>query len=184
MYKRPLTTKFINELHHFCELVPDDDIGLPTMTSGVKDALRRTGQHFGYQCYATINENLLPAELQQGYECPSAGEWLYDVCLCDVSQNNRWHMAVVAECEWNNKEFIKEDFEKLLVARAGLRVMIYNGRFIRAQEFCQWVDRHEGNQAGDTYLLAEYQEQEDAQSPFQYSHIVVRTSSSELIEIV
>ena len=184
MYERPLTTKFINELHRFCELVGADEIANAHWTSGVKNALRCTGMCFGYEIYATINNNLLPDELQQEYEPPNAGEWLYDVCLSDVSQNNHWHMAVVAECEWGNREFIKEDFEKLLVARACLRVMIYNGSNIGAREFCQWVDLHEGTQAGDTYLLAEYQEREDTQFPFQYRHIVVRTSSSELIEIV
>lgn len=33
---------------------------------------------------------------------------------------------MVAECEWGNWKKIKEDFEKLLVARASVRVMVYD----------------------------------------------------------
>ena len=32
---------------------------------------------------------------------------------------------LVAECEWGNKGGIEDDFEKLLLARAGVRMMIF-----------------------------------------------------------
>ena len=36
---------------------------------------------------------------------------------------------LVAECEWGDFEAIVEDFEKLLLARTGVRLMIFDGRY-------------------------------------------------------
>ena len=92
-------------------------------------------------------------------------------------------MPAVAECEWGGSERIKEDFEKLLIARVGLRVMVYQEHIIEAESLRQWVDLHEGNRAGDTYLLVAYQRSE-TRLPFRYRHIIVRPSSIELVEQV
>ena len=183
MYERPLTTKIIEELNTFRNLVPDEGFENSKRTAGVKNALLRAGLHFSYgSINATINADLLPEELQREYEPPKFGEWLYDVSICDVAESGRWCMPMVAECEWGSREFIKEDFEKLLVARAGLRVMVYYDHFIEAEELRQWVDLHEGNQAGDTYLLVAYQNSAETRLPFRYRHIIVRPSTTELVE--
>ena len=182
MYERPFTRKIIEELDYFCSLAKEN-FGYPEWTAGVKNALLRTGRHFGCQVNTTINPELLPEELQQ--ECkdnpPDFGEWLYDVSIWDITKSSeRWCMPVVAECEWKANSWIKEDFEKLLVARAALRVMVYEDSFIKEpEELLQWVDLHEGSQAGDTYLLAAYQ---DTKTQFHYRHIVVQPFGAKLVK--
>ena len=54
------------------------------------------------------------------------GEWLYDVSWL---HGKRWLRSVpmVAECEWGNFGDIEDDFQKLLVPRASLRVMVCDG---------------------------------------------------------
>lgn len=179
MYVRPLTTRIIEELSYFRDAVGNQGFRAPVYTAGVKCALLRAGRHFGYQVNATINPDLLPNQLRQGYDRPDFGEFLYDISMCDVAQNGRWCMAAVAESEWKGREYIKEDFEKLLVARAGLRVMVYKEDHIEADTLRQWVDLHEGTHAGDTYLLVAYQ---GLALPFLYRHIIVRPSAAELVE--
>ena len=64
MYERPLTTKIIEELNTFRNLVPDEGFENSKRTAGVKNALLRAGRHFGYgSINATINADLLPEEL-------------------------------------------------------------------------------------------------------------------------
>ena len=75
-------------------------------------------------------------------------------------------VPLVAECEWggNNglgKKFekVRTDFEKLLMARALVRVMIYDSgqKEGSAQEFAEKlrksVEKFDDSQPGDTYLL-------------------------------
>ena len=71
---------------------------------------------------------------------------------------------IVAECEWGTLGAVKDDFEKLLLARATVRVMVFNGMYREigteafANKICGWVGAFEGNQKGDTYLLVGYEE--------------------------
>ena len=59
------------------------------------------------------------------------GEWLYDVTWFKYS-DDQYHdhlvdVPLVAECEWSGKfSDVKDDFHKLLLARAGVRLMIYS----------------------------------------------------------
>ena len=92
------------------------------------------------------------------------GEWLFDVCWL---HGKRWLKAVpmVAECEWENFGDIEDDFQKLLVARASLRVMVCDGWWLSndtkgkatADRLAQWVCEFEGSRIGDTYLLIIYE---------------------------
>lgn len=62
---------------------------------------------------------------------PDWGEWLYDLCWVDAETNETtgWNLRsvpLVAECEWqHNLWAIGFDFDKLLLARADLKLMIY-----------------------------------------------------------
>ena len=49
---------------------------------------------------------------------------------------------MIAECEWGDKSLIREDFEKLVVGRAALRVMVYEDCYVKPDVFCQWIDLH------------------------------------------
>ena len=61
------------------------------------------------------------------------GEWLYAVTWLDYEKNGRGELVglvdapLVAECEWGNEGDIEDNFEKLLLARTGARLMIFNG---------------------------------------------------------
>ena len=58
------------------------------------------------------------------------GEWLYDVTWLEYERYGLLIDAhLVAECEWSDFEAIVEDFEKLLLARAGVRLMIFDGNY-------------------------------------------------------
>ena len=183
MYERAISTRIIQELDGFCNLVVGREFERATWTAGVKNALLRAGRHFGYQIYTTICVEHLPEELREVYEAPDSGEWLYDVSICDVAQSEHWCTPVVAECEWSNCDDVKEDFEKLLVARAGLRVMVYRDGVVTADTLRHWVDLHEGSHAGDTYLLVAYQEPVPKEPRLLYRRITVRTSAAELVDV-
>lgn len=58
-------------------------------------------------------------------------EWLFDVIWLSYSppdSENMKSVPLVAECEWGADMDILWDFQKLLVARAGIRVMIFGDR--------------------------------------------------------
>ena len=73
------------------------------------------------------------------------GEWLYDVHWLAYDED-RWlnRMALAAESEWGDLDAIGSDFEELLVARATVRVMVYEGR------------KKDGGTVGVANRLAEY----------------------------
>ena len=93
-------------------------------------------------------------------------EWLYDfTCLKYDSDGWLSDVIVVAECEWSNVNAINGDFEKLLLARADVRLMIFNGNYFRdkGQEiipanglntFRKYIKKCSITSTGDTYLFA------------------------------
>ena len=111
------------------------------------------------KCYVYASSKVVDEQNKDG------GEWLYDVTWCEYDENDfLTSVPVVAECEWRNLGDIKDDFEKLLLARAAVRVMVFDGRYCKngaealANKFCDWVGAFEGSQKGDTYLLVAYEE--------------------------
>ena len=57
-------------------------------------------------------------------------EWLYDVTCLDYDAEYFLRQTVlVAECQWGPEEEIYGDFEKLLVAQAAVRVMVFDGTY-------------------------------------------------------
>ena len=98
-----------------------------------------------------------------GYTACSAGdpkEWLYDVSWsnCDSISGRLISVPMVAECEWGDWEEIAYDFEKLLLARATVRVMVYDawrdedGAAGINNKLCEHIRTFKGAR-GDTYLL-------------------------------
>lgn len=56
------------------------------------------------------------------------GEWLYDVTWLDYDSEHLLSVPLVAEIEWSKEpDEIDHDFQKLLVARADLKLMIFAG---------------------------------------------------------
>ena len=95
------------------------------------------------------------------------GEWLYDVTWLESDREDRMIRApLVAECEWGNLEEIKEDFDKLLLARAGVRLMIFDGNYKPgsneiADELAKRIRAFKGSRAEDAWLLAAWEGSND-----------------------
>ena len=90
-------------------------------TLDVKTALGITGKaHDCWVCSAGV-----PA-----HACDS-GEWLYDVAWLSYQPDGEEYLLsadLVVECEWNpGFDHLDEDFQKLLLARATVRLMIFDG---------------------------------------------------------
>ena len=129
-------------------------------TKAVKTELCKIGQdRFGCKVCAS------------GVDKADFGEWLYDVTWLEYEKNDRGELVnlvdapLVAECEWGNKGDIKDDFEKLLLARAGVRLMIFDGNYELcepcseeiAKRLAEKVREFKGSHAEDVWLLAAWE---------------------------
>ena len=96
------------------------------------------------------------------------GEWLYDITWLEYERGGLrdWPASalidvhLVAECEWGNFERICEDFEKLLLARAEVRLMIFDSTHAGnsseeiAGQLAERVRKFNGSRDEDAWLLA------------------------------
>ena len=90
-------------------------------------------------------------------------EWLFDVVWykCD-GEGHLAEMPLAVECEWSaSRDDIQHDFEKLLVAKAALRVMIFHARTPSAADaivnyLITDVTKFAGSTKGDRYLFVTY----------------------------
>ena len=131
-------------------------------TRAILTPLCSLGRQNKYYVYASSNF------VDKQEKC--GGEWLYDVIWCKYERKYEndflTSVPVVAECEWGNLGDIKDDFEKLILARAAVRVFVFDGRSCKngaealANKLCDWVGAFEGSRKGDTYLLVGYEEDE------------------------
>ena len=149
-------------------------------TQAIKTMLCDLGHNFGYQVGA-------------GGVKSSYGEWLYDVTWMEYSrgyqpglENRLVDAHLVAECEWGDQTAIKDDFEKLLLARASIRLMIYDGNQVPgsaaiAERLVQYVRNFNGSSAEDVWLLAAWERHEDSGSwSFRYFPIGRFTTQQQL----
>jgi hypothetical protein len=105
------------------------------------------------------------AAWSEGKDC---GEWLHDQTWLDynwdITPRQLKRMVMALESEWGNAGDILDDFEKLLVARADLRVMIFQADDADAlseifRQLTEAERRCETRVAGDNYLLCGYDNQ-------------------------
>ncbi len=78
------------------------------------------------QAIVDVGRKLCWLTAANGCESDEGSEWLYDVVWYQLDQSK--HMTdvpLVAESEWGQGDAAKADFEKLLVARAKYRVMVF-----------------------------------------------------------
>ena len=107
------------------------------------------------------------------------GEWLYDVtCLRYDEDGYVYQVPLVAESEWGGPDDITDDFTKLLLARADLRVMVFDGGFFpegdKFKTLKPWIERCAMSFPGDAYLLAAWSRSKDG---FEYCQIEVSQTS-------
>lgn len=125
-------------------------LGDKEWTRRVKDALVPLGRARGCKCYAS--------------ECSAdGGEWLYDLTWLKMGGENDKHVRdvdLILESEWNMKDqSVMDDFPKLVLGRAKLRVFIFTRKTTaQFEEVMRWVlDEINGSavaQEGDRYLFA------------------------------
>ena len=137
-------------------------------TNGIKTELCRIGRRFDYKVYAQD----VPKKKKDG------GEWLYDVTWLQYEKSDRGELTdapLVAECEWGDTPDIEDNFEKLLLARAGVRVMIVDAGTDRdysdkiANLLAVKIKKFKGSRAEDAWLLAVVEQSDDDWS-FRYFH--------------
>ena len=129
----------------------------PEWTRKIKTALCEVGTLNGYEvCASGVDVE------------PNNGEWLYDVCWLDYAGNDEnWlrSMPMAAESEWGDWGAIDDDFSKILVSGASLRVMVCDSGYLpndtegqaTAERLQQTVGEYNGSWVGDTYLLIVYE---------------------------
>ena len=162
-------------------------------SSAVKTELCRIGQcQFLCKVGARTNE---VDEAHRDY-----GEWLYDVTWLEYGPDGRLVDAhLVAECEWSHFGEIDEDFQKLLLAHAGVRLMVFDGNPKCGNDFwpgseevarrlAERVRDFNGSRLDDAWLLAawektdargkaETQEEYDRAWRFRYFTIETKTAA-------
>lgn len=125
-------------------------------TKAIKTELCRIGRSFGYEVYAKDVEE----------DEKDGGEWLYDVTWLEYNRSGDGELTkspLVVECEWGDYQDIEDDFEKLLLARAGVRVMIFGGTDEPgvakniADQLAEKVKKFEASRAEDAWLLAAWE---------------------------
>ena len=121
--------------------------GRPEWTRQTKKLLVRLGKEAEYKTCATREQ------------VPEAtwSEWLYDVVWLEATEDFQVNdIKLVAEIEWGNEGDVWDDFQKLPLARADVRVMIFEGQ----SQFTEALQRRailfEKSETGDRYLLARY----------------------------
>ena len=140
-------------------------------TQVVLTTLCKSGKDLGFTTWASI---------------PNSSEWLYDVTWCKHASDKMLEsIPLVAECEWGSIELIQEDFEKLLVARARVRVMVCDSETARlpgktdavVEKIREWIGAFHGN-PGDTYLIVVFVYGEDRR--FRYYKILANDDRGQL----
>ena len=138
-------------------------------TRRIKSSLCEVGNRLGYYvCANKVKFEHANPEMNIAHH----GEWLYDVTWIKYQDNyvngnpdpdsNLIEIPFVAECEWKDDKHVKEDFEKLLQARAGIRLMICDSSIMNsAQEVAEWLANLVGafndSQSNDINLLATWE---------------------------
>lgn len=120
-------------------------------TSGILSALCEVGKkEFKYSVHAS--SRFVKKNEKDG------GEWLYD--LIWYEPDNEGYMKSIplaAECEWKPIGAISDDFQKLLCARARVKMLIYDEKWFdknaAQQKFSEWIKNYNDSQNGDTYLF-------------------------------
>lgn len=114
----------------------------------VFSALGKIGQGSGYRVYAQGNP--------PNTHGPS---FLYDLCWLKYDQHTCLkRCGLILECEWGNARQIDDDFQKLLIGRADLKVMVFQRRTdARVKELftemARWIDRFDQAIPGENHLM-------------------------------
>ena len=117
-------------------------------TFQIKTQIARIGKEQKYSVYASQADNV------------DGGEWLYDLVWLDYKNDELINAYLLLESECWPKE-INDDFEKLLLGKAELKVMIFYAKDIKT--FKEQVDKmkekiknFKHSISGEKYLFSAY----------------------------
>ena len=87
------------------------------------------------------------------------GEWLYDLTLLKQTKGSLDRCVLAAESEWGRRSDVSNDFQKLILARADYRLMIYevfheDDADRIARDLIAEVANFESRAEGDRYMFA------------------------------
>lgn len=153
-------------------------------TKEILTTLCKLGKKLDYKPWAAGRApNRVPDEYGNGCEkLYDASWWHVDDCGRLIS------VPMVAESEWGNLEKIEEDFQKLLLARAKVRVMVYYAKGIQRarhnwnqkyrDRLYELVAAFNGKQK-DTYLLVAYLDDDKREFKFKFYQITDQGSGNQ-----
>ncbi len=90
------------------------------------------------------------------------GEWLWDLVWLNIDEDIQIHsVELVVESEWGNEEDVFDDFQKLIVARAATRLMIFEAKTVERRSALitrmkRQIALFRGSALGDRYLFVSY----------------------------
>ena len=123
-----------------------NNLGNGWWTEKIKSDLAELAKEFNCKAYASSCENVY------------GGEWLYDMTWLEMEGKEVCGVKLIMESEWARRN-IKDDFPKLVIGRADLRLMIFEAP--DEKEYNVWMkyfkNEINGNRMsvnGDRYLFA------------------------------
>ena len=118
------------------------------------------------------------------------GEWLYDVTWLEFDGDGCVTDAhLVAECEWGDITDIDEDFQNLLLARATVRMMIFDGNYEPkspkiADHLANQVRRFNRPGDEDAWFLAAWERSDDNERGWSFRYYTIdRCGTKELYRV-
>ena len=148
--------------------------GKKKRTRRVEQLLTKLGRDMGYKVAV------------KGEGCNwGNGEWMYDVVWADLIEDESLgellrSIPLAAECEWGNTQEVWDDFQKLLIGRAEVRVMIFcadspDKASSLVKKLKKQIQCFDSSQEGDRYLFASHVDGENP--PFSVKKYVFKRTS-------
>ena len=150
-------------------------------TKAIKTELCRIGRSCKFRCKVGAHAREVPKS-NRDY-----GEWLYDVTWLEYDGDGCVTDAhLVAECEWGSGTDIDEDFQKLLLARATVRLMIFDGNYERgspkiADHLACQVRRFNRSRNEDAWLLAAWERTGQNERGWSFRYFTVERGAAKKI---
>jgi len=151
VHLNPLEEQIIDLLDQICNRESTRGITDREWTSIIKRELCSLGDLYDYEtCAAACDKADFP-------------EWLFDITWLDGIPGRITRVPLVVESEWSPGG-VEGDFQKLLLVRAELRMMLYRVRSRDEQRMrdilVDHIEKFRESRVGDRYLLAQWNENE------------------------
>lgn len=108
-----------------------------------------------------------------------SGEWLFDVTWLKYDSNKSLiYVPLAAECEWGTFEHVYDDFQKLLLARASVALMIFEARECGSKEMAgclaEKVGKFRGSGDENAWLLAAWERNDYQEKGWSFRYFTIQ----------